>query len=51
MNNITKKFAETLVSFIGATALALGVAKIRDTNKRKQDMNDTLKRAKTGVKK
>ncbi len=51
MNNITKKFTETLVSFIGATALALGVAKIRYTNKRKQDMNDTLKRAKTGVKK
>ena len=51
MNSITKKFRETLVSSTIAIVLALGIEKIKDKNRRKQDMDDTLKRAKTKVSK
>lgn len=49
MNSIVKKFGETLVSGAIAVALALEIGKVKDTNRRKQDMDDTLKRAKTKV--
>ena len=34
-----------------AIVLALGIGKVKDKNRRKQDMDDTLKRAKTKVSK
>lgn len=51
MNSITKKIGETLVSGTIAIVLALGIGKVKDKNRRKQDMEDTLKRAKTKVSK
>lgn len=51
MNSITKKIGETLVSGTTAIVLALGIGKVIDKNRRKQDMDDTLKRAKTKVSK
>lgn len=50
-NSITKKIGETLVSGTIAIVLALGIGKVKDKNRRKQDMDDTLKRAKTKVSK
>ena len=43
MNIITKKIGETLVSGTIAIVLALGIGKVKDKNRRKQDMDDTLK--------
>ena len=51
MNSITQKIGETLESGTIANVLELGIGKITDINRRKQDMDDTLKRAKTKVSK
>lgn len=49
MNNITKKIIVSAIFAISSVATALGIHKNQEINRRKMDMDDTLKRANTKV--